>query len=107
MEKQPMKTKCYYTDYVNHMIRFYLSCPETLKTDGKRRSDVENWIAVQGVLHNMPEPDRVRLEEVYKTHYNLPKAVEMYCLKTGAEKNEIWVLITKTAALIARRRGLV
>jgi len=104
MEK--MKTRCYYTDYVNHMIRFYITCPDVLDMRGKKRADIENWIAVQGVLHTLPEEDSVRVTDIYKTHYNLPMAVEMYCKKTGADIREVWVLLTKTAAAIAKRRGL-
>ena len=105
--KTEFKTRCYYTEYVNHMIRFYLTCPESLRTDGKRRSDIENWIAVQGVFHALPDADREKVIAVYNTHFNLPKAVDMYCKSTGMPEHDVWVLLTKTAAQIARRRGLV
>ena len=36
-----------YTDYVNHAIRFYLSTPDKLMTEVKRKADILNWIAVQ------------------------------------------------------------
>lgn len=106
-EQRKLKTRCYYTEYVNHMIRFYITCPDSIKTDGKRRADIENWIAVQGVLHGLPDVEREKVLGIYKTHYNLPKAVDMYCEKTGEDKKQIWVFLTKVAALIARRRGLV
>ena len=107
MTETKLKTRCYYTEYVNHMVRFYITCPDSIKTDGKRRCDIENWIAVQGVLHSLPEETREKVLTVYRTHYNLPKAVEMYCRETGADEQQIWILITKVTALIARRRGLV
>ena len=106
-ERKTLKTRCYYTDYVNHMIRFFITCPESLKTSGKRRSDVENWIAVQGVMHSLADDDRQRIMDIYRTHYNLPKAVETYCEKTGADSVKTWTLITRVSAQIARRRGLV
>lgn len=106
-EQKKLKTRCYYTEYVNHMIRFYITCPDSIKTDGKRRSDIENWIAVQGVLHCLSDENREKVLDIYKTHYNLPKAVEMYCEKNGEDKQQIWVLLTKVSAMIARRRGLV
>ena len=106
-EKGKLRTRCYYTEYVNHMIRFYLTCPDSLMMDGKKRADVENWIAVQGVVHSLTEEDRDRVLAIYRTHFNLPKAVDMYCTETGAKANEVWMLLTRVAALIARRRGLV
>lgn len=102
-----LKTRCYYTEYVNHMIRFYITCPDALPVAGKKRADKENWLAVQGVLQGMPDADRERLIEVYRTHYNLPKAVEEYCEKHNVPQNQVWVLLTKTSAQIARQRGLV
>lgn len=107
MSEKRLKTRCYYTEYVNHMIRFYITCPDTIKTDGKRRADIENWVAVQGGLHCLPEEDRVRVLEIYKTHYNLPQAVKLYCEKTGTDINSVWMLITKAASIIAKYRGLV
>ena len=106
-EEKKLKTRCYYTEYVNHMVRFYITCPESVKTDGKRRADIENWIAVQGVLHGLPDDERDRVLDIYRTHYNLPKAVDMYCQNTGADHHDVWVLLTKVASQIARRRGLV
>ena len=102
-----IKTKCYYTDYVNHMIRFYITCPDTLKLNGKRKADMDNWIAVQATLHGLSAENRQKVVEIYKTNFNLPKAVDEYCEKTGADKYSTWILITKVASIIARRRGLV
>ena len=101
------KTRCYYTDYVNHAIRFFLTTPETLQMAGKRKADVDNWIAVQTVFHCMGEENRQIVEEIYRLHYRVPEGVRMYCEKTGADEKKIWVLITKTSAAIAKRRGLV
>lgn len=108
-EKQvrKLKTRCYYTDYINHAIRFYLTTPDTLMTAGKRKADVMNWMSVQAVFHYLSDHDREVLTEVYKTHYRITEAVRIYCEKTGADEHKIWVLITKTSAAIAKRRGLV
>lgn len=106
-EKNGMKTRYYYTEYVNHMVRFYITCPETLRMEGKKRSDIENWLAVQGVFHYLPDVDREKVQEIYKLHYHLPKAVEMYCAETGEDANKVWVLLARVSAQIAKRRGLI
>ena len=105
-EKQ-LRTRCYYTDYVNHAVRFYLTCPEVLSTAGKRKADIENWMAVQAVFHCLKPDDKQVLTEVYGLHHRLTEGVRMYCEKTGADERKLWILITKTSAAIARRRGLV
>ena len=109
MEKQqkPMKTRCYYTDYVNHMIRFYLSCPESIQVEGKRGADIANWIAVQDVWHRLSPEDKQVLEGVYSSSHHVPDGVRTYIEKTGADPYKIWVLVTKTCSLIAKKRGLV
>ena len=106
-EKKPIKTRCYYTEYVNHMMRFYITCPDALPMAGKLKADVDNWISVQTALHELTEQDKVRVMDIYKTHYNLPKAVDQYCERTGADKTAMWILLTKTASRIARLRGLI
>lgn len=102
-----LKTRCYYTDYVNHTIRFYLSTPETLHMDGKRKADIDNWLAVQDVWRKLGADDRKTLETIFSLHYRVPEGVKLYCEKTGADQYKTWVLVTKTCAAIAKRRGLV
>ena len=102
-----LKTRCYYTDYVNHAIRFYLSTPDSLDMTGKRKADMENWIAVQSVFHILKPEDRQVLTEVYKAHFRLPEGVRIYCEKTGEDEKRIWILVTKVVSAIAKRRGLV
>ena len=107
MSEQKLKTRCYYTDYVNHMVRFYLSTPETLQMTGKRKADVGNWIAVQDVWRKLGTEDRKKLEKIYKAHYRLAEGVRIFCDETGADEYKTWVLVTKTLSTIAKRRGLV
>lgn len=107
VRKQKMKTRCYYTDYVNHAIRFFLSTPDTLQVQGKRKADVENWVAVQAVFHQLTDDEKKVLTDVFNTHYNLPHAVETYCQNTGTDEYQVWVLITKVSSRIAKCRGLI
>ena len=108
-EKQvrKMKTRCYYSDYVNHAIRFYLTTPDTLMVAGKRKADVANWMSVQAVFHYLKDDDKQVLTEIYRLNHRLSEGVRTYCEKTGADEQRIWILITKVSAAIARRRGLV
>jgi hypothetical protein len=107
MDERKLKTRCYYTDFVNHMIRFYLSTPETLKMDGKRKADIDNWLAVQDVWRKLGTDDRNIMEQIYKAHYRVPEGVRMYCENTGADSYKSWMLLTKTCYAIAKRRGLI
>ena len=107
MGTEKMKTRCYYTDYVNHMIRFYLSTPETLQMQGKKKADIENWISTQEVWHKLKDDDKKVLETIYRMTFKVSDGVRMYCEQTGADPYKTWVLVTKTCSAIAHRRGLV
>ena len=106
-ENRKLKTRCYYTDYVNHMIRFYLSTPETLKMDGKRKADIDNWIAVQDVWRKLHDDEKRVLITIFGLHHRVSEGVRLYCEQTGADDRKTWTLVTKTCASIAKRRGLV
>ena len=104
-----IKTKTYYTDYVNHMIRFYLSTPEGI--DFRKRNysqaSIDNWLAVQLVMRKTDEKDTEIVREVFGCGHYMPKAVDEYCKKTGAESDDVWKVLSKVNAKIARVRGLV
>ena len=102
-----LKTRCYYTDYVNHAVRFYLTCPDAISTTGKRKADIENWMAVQSVFYNLKPEEKQVLTEIFKSHHRLTEGVRMYCEKTGTNERKLWIFITKFSAAVARRRGLV
>lgn len=106
-ERPKLKTRCYYTEYVNHMIRFYLTTPETLNMEGKRNADISNWLAVQSVMRNLKDSDRDLVFAVYRKDYKLQRAVDLYCNETGADHYDVWKILTKVLSLIARQRGLV
>ena len=104
-----MKTRCYYTDYVNHMIRFYLSTPEGLNLQDHDYSScsVANWSAVQLVFRKISPQDADLVRNVFKRNHYLPKAVDDYCKETGADVDDIWRILSRINAKVARIRGLV
>lgn len=102
-----LKTRCYYTDYVNHMVRFYLSTPDTLQMSGKRKADIDNWIAVQDVWRKLGAEEQKTIGTIYRSTFKVADGVRMYCSQTGADENKTWVMITRMCSAIARRRGLV
>ena len=104
-----IKTKCYYTDYVNHMIRFYLSTPDgiDLKQRDYSSASIANWSAVQMVFHRLDPVDLNLVRDVFGCGHYLPKAVDDYCHKTGADTDEVWKVLCRVNAKIARVRGLM
>ena len=104
-----LKTKTYYTDYVNHMIRFYLSTPGGLDLQKKKytNASIDNWLAVQLVFRKTPEKDVEMLKNVFGYGHYLPKAVDKFSAETGTNPDEVWKVLCGINARIARVRGLV
>lgn len=109
MNNGKTKVRCYYTDYVVHMIRFYLSTPEGLDLQKRQytASSIANWSAVQMVFNRMGADDKQLVVGVFGCGHYLPKAVDAYCEKTGADNEEVWRVLTRVNAKIARVRGLM
>ena len=109
MNNNKTKVRCYYTDYVNHMIRFYLSTPNGLDLQKRdyTSASVANWSAVQMVFHRMGADEAELVKGVFGCGHYLPKAVDAYCEKTGADAEEVWRVLTRINAKIARVRGLM
>ena len=110
MNNSRMRTRCYYTDYVNHMIRFYLSTPTGLDLQKRQytSASVNNWSSVQLVFNRMDEKDAELMREVFACDHYLPKAVEAYCKQKGIDDPDVvWRVITRVSAKIARVRGLM
>ena len=107
VQTKQLKTRCYYTDYVNHAVRFFMTCPDVVTTAGKRKADIENWMAVQAVFHCLKPEEKQMLTDIYKAHHKLTEGVRIYCQKTGVNERKTWIFITKFTAAVARRRGLV
>lgn len=109
MTNTKLKTRCYYTDYVQHMIRFYLSTPDGIDLREKQYSSasITNWSAVQMVFHRLDPVDSDLVKKVFSLGHYLPKAVEDYCRLNNSDPDDVWKVITRVNAKIARVRGLV
>lgn len=101
------KTKFYFTEYANHMIRFYLSTPNGLKLQDKTGASIANWMAVQRVLYKLPEADMAMVKQIYTAQKAVPASVDQYCQETGADPEAVWAFIVKLNYKVAKARGLV
>jgi len=101
------KTKYCFTEYVNHMIRFYLSTPNGLKLKDKSGASIANWMAVQRVLYKLPEEELEMVRKIYAAQKAVPVSVDQYCKDTGEDPEKVWAYIVKLNYKVARYRGLV
>ena len=107
MSEKVRRTKFYFTDYVNHAIRFYLSTPEKCPVNGKTAASLNNWMAAQSVIYKMPDEEKGILKAVFASKKAVPVNVDTFCQETGTDKEKVWDLVVKTVYKVARVRGLI
>lgn len=98
----------HYSDFVAHMIRFYISCPDGIPVQGHTRAEVNNWIAAQAVFADLDAEEARLLTDIYRRkNLPFPEAVKLCAKVHCVKENEAWKLVTRVNARIARVRGLV
>lgn len=98
-------SKRFYSDYVNHCLRFYVRHPFP-----KYHSfaDKENWITCDNVLNNFSDKDRSLLLAVYSTETdNLADSVSQVSQDRNVRQEVIWKVVNELERKVAKRRGLL
>ena len=98
----------YYSEYVNHMLRFYARHHD--KKDNlkfQKKVDEKNWSIVEKNLDGLSEKDRNVIIEVYKRRDTLSDNVYEVSKELGINQDVIWVIISKLSKKIAKERELI
>lgn len=96
-----------YSEYVNHMIRFFLKTTDGLTVDGHTQADVTNWLAVQAVWCELTADEQALIREMYTSNRRYEDTVQEYAHSRGVNPKSIWKRLTDITFQIARLRGLV
>ncbi len=95
----------YYTEYVNHILRFYARHPSMVhfKTDADRL----NHRAAQTVFYKLPQQKTAVLFDIYTRNDTLGDNVYEVARSRKMGQDDIYTLITRVSNLIAKERGLI
>ena len=96
-----------HTDYVNHMIRFYFSSPDSLQVAGHTAADVKNWLSVQAVMASLDDQTRELIRELYTSGKSFEDTVREYAGTHGVSVGTVWGTYVRVTTSIARERGLI
>lgn len=96
--------KTYYSDYVQHCMRFYARHPNP---KFKSETEKQNWNACDSALKNFEVSEKDILMDIYRSGDTLADNVYIASVKLNVNQNIIWKLISKLEKLIAKRRGLL
>lgn len=94
--------KTYYSDYVNHVLNFYVRHKNPIF---KRTADALNWQICDKVMARFD--DRDLLEEVYSLKYELSDSVRKVAFEHSVPVERIWKLIYDFSREFAIERELI
>ena len=105
--KEDQKLKSYFTDYVNHILRFYVR-----RIDGdtlfRSEPDKLNYIAADRVMKKLDSRKREMIRYVYLQYSsNVLQNVRYISRTRGYDEKELWLLISDVTKKIAKERGLI
>ena len=107
-EQMQVRRKRYFTDYVNHMIRFFISTPETLDVAGKKRVDIDNWLCVQSIWCGLENDEKDLLRTLYSnTTEGIENLVRAWSCGHAVPIDDVWKKVYSITREIAAARGLI
>ena len=96
--------KTFYTDYVNHCLRFYARHPEpTFRSE----ADEKNWSACKEALGEFNDKDKETLTTIFREGDTIPDNVYQISKAMGVKQDGIWKLISDLERKVAKKRGLI
>ena len=97
--------KTYYSEYVQHCMRFYARHP---KPDYFRSDiDKENWQACDRAMKSFTEESKDTLLYVYREADTIADNVYQIAKKKSIKQDSVWKLMGELERLVAKKRGLI
>lgn len=96
--------KTFYSEYVQHCMRFYSRHPNP-----KFRSEVDkrNWNACASALKGFTNREKDILIAIYQMGDTIPDNIFQISMTRNTNQDEVWQLIGRLEHIIAKRRGLI
>lgn len=94
----------FYSDYVQHCMRFYARHPSPkFKSD----ADKQNWKACDSAINGFTGKEQALLIAVYTENDTIPDNVYKVSTENGVKQDTIWKLINELERRVAKRRNLI
>lgn len=96
--------RTFYSDYVQHCMRFYSKYPEPVFYNDVGR---QNWKACERALKGFTQWAKDILTSVYSNGDTLADSVYQVSSDQGIEQDKVWDLIRRLERKVAEERGLI
>lgn len=97
-------SRMYYSEYVNHCLRFYARYE---KPEFHSDAEKSNWAACDSALKSFPDKERAMLLAIYREGDTIPDNIYQMSRAAGISQDNIWKLVSKLEREVAKRRGLL
>lgn len=97
-------SKSFYSDYVNHCLRFYARHPNPKFHSA---ADKNNWLACKSALEGFSDSEKDLLLTVYGEGDTIADNVYQFAKLKGIKQDSIWKLVGELERKVAKRRGLL
>lgn len=96
--------KTFYSEYVQHCMRFYARHPNPkFHSD----ADKQNWNACESAMKGFTDSERDILMTIYRDGDTIPDNVYKISIDRNLKQNTVWKLINELERKIAKRRNLI
>lgn len=96
--------KTFYSEYVQHCMRFYARHPHpTFRSE----ADKLNWKACESAVKTFNRGEKDIIMTVYREGDTIPDNVYTVSIDLGIKQDIIWKLINELERKVAKRRGLL
>ena len=96
--------KTFYSEYVNHCLRFYVRHPHVKFHSA---SDKHNWEACEDAFKGFTDTEKELLTYIYKSGDTVTDTVYELSKERGIAQDHIWKLVNTLEHKVAKRRGLL
>lgn len=105
MAEVKARTKRFWTDYGNHMIRFFLTTEESLVLNGKQKeADLKNWLAVQNVFRALTDDEKNAIRFLFDGN-DIVKQVHSLAELKAMDVDDVWTLLYRFTKKCVKSRG--
>jgi hypothetical protein len=102
--KENKMPKSYYSDYVNHSLRFYARYKEPVF---KSEVDRLKWESCDKAFENLDPKFKSPILEIYRQHDYFNDNVQRACIKHDIAVYQMWDIINTLEREVAKNRGLI
>jgi hypothetical protein len=100
-------SKTYYSEYINHILRFYIRHQNDKNLRFKTYAEKDNFISAQKVVSKLSNDEQKYINDIYMQGDTLADNIYKTSEKMNIEQFKLWTIVSKVSNQIAKERNLI